>query len=107
MLDRTNALDATWHGGGVGQETWDDLRIPYWMIRATYNFGQVSTFAGTLSDVFLETYWVPGLWTPLKFGYTPAGRGASRLPTLLVAARREETSNFSREPRLAGGVITT
>lgn len=67
MLDRTNSLDATWHGGGVGQETWDDLRIPYWMIRATYNFGQV----GSLSDVFLETYWVPGLWTPLKFGYTP------------------------------------
>ena len=67
MLDRTNALDATWHGGGVGQETWDDLRIPYWMIRGTYNFGQV----GSLSDVFLETYWVPGLWTPLKFGYTP------------------------------------
>ena len=67
LLDRTNALDATWHGGGVGQETWDDLRIPYWMIRATYNFGRV----GKVSDVFLETYWVPGLWEPLKFGYTP------------------------------------
>src|SRR5206468_11084185 len=25
MLDRTNALDSTWHGGGLGQETWDDL----------------------------------------------------------------------------------
>ena len=37
------------------------------MIRATYNFGAV----GPMSDVFLETYWVPGLWTPLKFGYTP------------------------------------
>ena len=71
ILDRTNALDATWHGGGVGQETWDDLRIPYWMIRATYNLGRVDTFAGSLSDVFLETYWVPGLWTPLKFGNTP------------------------------------
>ena len=67
ILDRTNALDATWHGGGVGQETWDDLRIPYWMIRATCNFGQI----GRVSDVFLETYWVPGLWSPLKFGYTP------------------------------------
>lgn len=67
MLDRTNALDATWHGSGVGLETWDDLRIPYWMIRATYNLGQI----GRVSDAFLETYWVPGLWFPLKLGYTP------------------------------------
>ena len=67
MLDRTNALDTTWHGGGVGQETWDDLRIPYWMIRGTYSFGRI----GNLSDVYAETYWVPGLWVPLKFGFSP------------------------------------
>ncbi len=67
MLDRTNALDATWHGSGVGLETWDDLRIPYWMIRATYNLGRI----GRVSDAFLEAYWVPGLWFPLKLGYTP------------------------------------
>ncbi len=67
MLDRTNALDTTWHGGGVGQETWDDLRIPYWMIRGTYNFGRI----GNLSDVYTEAYWVPGLWMPLKFGFSP------------------------------------
>ncbi len=67
MLDRTNALDTTWHGGGVGQETWDDLRIPYWMIRATYSFGRI----GKLSDVYAESYWVPGLWVPLKLGFSP------------------------------------
>lgn len=67
MLDRTNALDATWHGSGVGLETWDDLRIPYWMVRATYNLGRI----GRVSDAFLEAYWVPGLWFPLKLGYTP------------------------------------
>jgi hypothetical protein len=60
MLDRTNALDTTWHGGGLGQENWDDLRIPYWMMKGIYSFGKL----GSLSDVFLETYWIPGHWVP-------------------------------------------
>ncbi len=67
MLDRTNALDTTWHGGGLGQETWDDLRIPYWTIKGLYSFGKL----GSLSDVFLETYWIPGHWVPAKFGFLP------------------------------------
>ncbi|MGH8009030.1 MAG: DUF1302 family protein, partial [Candidatus Binatia bacterium] len=67
MLDRTNALDFTWHGGGLGVETWDDLRIPYWTIKGLYSFGHV----GSLSDVFLESYWVPGRWVPAKFGFLP------------------------------------
>lgn len=67
LLDRTNALDTTWHGGGVGVETWDDLRIPYWTIKGLYSFGKV----GSLIDVFLETYWVPGHWVPAKIGFLP------------------------------------
>lgn len=67
MLDRTNALDVTWHGGGLGVETWDDLRIPYWTIKALYSIGRV----GPLSDMFLESYWVPGRWVPSKFGFLP------------------------------------
>jgi len=67
ILDRTNALDTTWHGGGVGIETWDDLRIPYWMIKGIYSFGKV----GPLIDTFLETYWVPGQWVPAKIGFLP------------------------------------
>ena len=67
MLDRTNALDFTWHGGGLGVETWDDLRIPYWTIKGLYSFGRV----GPLSDVFLESYWVPGRWVPAKLGFLP------------------------------------
>ena len=67
MLDRTNALDSTWHGGGLGQETWDDLRIPYWTIKGLYSLGKL----GSLSDVYLETYWVPGHWVPTKFGFLP------------------------------------
>ena len=67
MLDRTNALDATWHGGGLGMETWDDLRIPYWTIKGLYSFGKV----GPLIDSFLEAYWVPGHWVPVKSGFAP------------------------------------
>ncbi len=67
MLDRTNALDTTWHGGGLGVEAWDDLRIPYWMIKGSYSFGRV----GSLIDAFLETYWVPGHWVPAKIGFLP------------------------------------
>src|SRR5215510_4213025 len=55
MLDRTNALDATWHSGGLGVETWDDLRIPDWTIKGLYSFGKIAS----LSDVYLEAYWIP------------------------------------------------
>jgi hypothetical protein len=67
MLDRTNALDTTWHAGGLGVETWDDLRIPYWTIKGLYSFGRV----GPLIDTYLETYWVPGHWVPAKIGFLP------------------------------------
>lgn len=67
MLDRANALDTTWHGGGLGMETWDDLRIPYWTIKGLYSFGKV----GPLVDTFLETYWIPGHWVPAKIGFAP------------------------------------
>src|SRR5262249_56413035 len=67
MLGRTNALDTTWHGGGLGMETWDDLRIPYWTVKGLYSFGRI----GPLVDAFLETYWVPGHWVPAKIGFLP------------------------------------
>jgi len=67
LLDRTNALDTTWHSGGLGLETWDELRIPYWTIKGAYSFGKI----GSLIDAFLETYWVPGHWTPAKIGFLP------------------------------------
>ncbi|MBI3302816.1 MAG: hypothetical protein HYZ72_12190 [Deltaproteobacteria bacterium] len=88
MLDRTNALDATWHGGGLGQENWDDLRIPYWMVKGIYSFGKL----GSLSDVFLETYWVPGHWVPTKFGFLP-GRPWS-VPTSNPFAGSPTGGNF-------------
>lgn len=64
MLDRANPLDLTWH---QLYESWDDLRIPLWMIKALYNVGYV----GPLSDAFVETYWDPGDWVPAKQGFMP------------------------------------
>src|SRR2546427_10666961 len=88
MLDRTNALDSTWHGGGLGQETWDDLRIPYWTIKGIYSFGKV----GPLVDVFVETYRIPGHWVPAKLGFLP-GRPWS-VPTPNPFARSPTGGNF-------------
>jgi hypothetical protein len=64
LLDRINALDLTWH---LQQETWDELRIPYWMIKGLYNIGRV----GPLSDAFFEFFWNPGDWYPAKRAFLP------------------------------------
>jgi len=64
MLDRVNALDLTWH---LQQESWDEQRIPYWMIKGLWDVGRV----GPLSDAFVEFYWNPGDWYPAKKTFLP------------------------------------
>ena len=64
LLDRTNALDLSWH---LQQESWDELRIPYWMIKALYDIGRI----GPLSDTFVEAYYNPGDWYPNKRKFLP------------------------------------
>ena len=64
LLDRVNALDLTWH---LQQESWDELRMPYWMIKGLWDFGQL----GPLSSTFLEFYWNPGDWYPAKRDFLP------------------------------------
>jgi len=64
MLDRANPLDLTWH---QVYESWDDLRLPLWMVKGLWHFGQV----GPLSDAFVEAYWNPGDWRPAKQGFMP------------------------------------
>jgi hypothetical protein len=64
MLDRANPLDLRWH---QTYESWDDLRIPLWMIKALWSIGQI----GPLSDAFVETYWDLGDWIPAKQGFMP------------------------------------
>jgi hypothetical protein len=74
LLDRANALDLTWHfqqelpPPGYG---FDDLRIPFWMIKGLYDFGSV----GSWSNVFAEAYWNPGDWYPTKLRFLPSPWG--------------------------------
>ena len=75
LLDRANSLDLSWH---FQQELpppafgFDDLRIPFWMIKGLYDFGSV----GSWSNVFAEAYWNPGDWYPNKLTFLPAPWGA-------------------------------
>jgi len=70
MLDRANTLDLTWH---FAQELpapafgWDELRQPFWMIKFLYDLGDV----GPLSQSYLEWYWNPGDWRPVKMAFMP------------------------------------
>src|SRR5262249_21540173 len=69
LLDRINALDLTWH---LQQENelghgWDQLRIPYWMIKWLYQLNDVGPF----SNPFFEGYWNPGDWQPNKREFEP------------------------------------
>ena len=67
LLDRVNSLDLTWH---LQQESWDELRIPYWMIKGLVDFDRVGGLS-PLSNSFLEFYWNPGDWYPAKKDFLP------------------------------------
>jgi len=81
MLDRANPLDTSWHyimevpPPSFG---WDDLRIPLWMVKGLWDIGNV----GNVSNTFLEVYWNPGDWRPVKVGYLPRPWGL-RIPNPL------------------------
>ena len=69
LLDRVNALDLTWH---LQQETeighsWDQLRIPYWMMKFLYQLDSV----GPVNNAYLEGFWNPGDWYPNKRRFLP------------------------------------
>jgi hypothetical protein len=70
LLDRANSLDLSWH---FQQELpppafgFDDLRMPFWMIKGLYDFGSI----GSWSNVFAEAYWNPGDWSPTKLTFLP------------------------------------
>lgn len=70
MLDRANPLDVSWHyileipPPSFG---WDDLRIPQWMAKGLWDIGNIGPFSNT----FLEGYWNPGDWRPVKVSFLP------------------------------------
>jgi len=81
MLDRVNPLDVSWH---MVQEVpppafgWDELRIPFWMIKGLWNFGNIRNY----SNVFVEWFWNPGDWRPVKVSFLPRPWGLRILDPL-------------------------
>jgi uncharacterized protein DUF1302 len=51
-LDVINPLDSRWHWT---RESWEDIRIPLWMVRAIYDIGKI----GPLEESFVEAVWIP------------------------------------------------
>ena len=51
-LDVINPLDLRWHWS---RESWEDIRIPLWMVRSIYDIGKI----GPLEESFVEGVWIP------------------------------------------------
>jgi hypothetical protein len=81
MLDRANPLDVTWH---FAQEvpppsySWDEIRRPLFMVKGLYNMGAF----GPLEQVFVEAYYNPGDWYPVKVAFLPRPWGIPILDPL-------------------------
>lgn len=106
LLDRTNALDLTWH---LQQENelghgWDQLRIPYWMIKFLYKLPNV----GPISNLFFEGYWNPGDWYPNKRRFLPDSpwslpvadpiKASGIAPNGLAVGRLFRQGDYQRDP---------
>jgi hypothetical protein len=66
LMDIINPLDTTWH---LQQEEWDKLRIPLWLVKGIWDFGDVGPF----SNSFAELVWNPGDFQPgNKVEFLPA-----------------------------------
>ncbi len=69
LMDIINPLDTTWH---LQQEDWDKLRIPLWLVKGIYDFGDVGPF----SNSFAELVFNPGDFQPgNKVEFLPAPWG--------------------------------
>ena len=101
LLDRANSLDLSWH---FQQELpppafgFDELRMPFWMIKGLYDFGSV----GSLSNVFAEAYWNPGDWSPNKISFLPDPWGV-RLGNPLTNPRNGAFNRPFKAVRLMNG----
>ncbi|MGH7787658.1 MAG: DUF1302 family protein [Candidatus Binatia bacterium] len=66
LMDIINPLDTTWH---LQQEEWDKIRIPLWLIKGIWDFGDM----GPISNAFAEVVYNPGDFQPgNKVEFLPA-----------------------------------
>lgn len=102
LLDRINPLDDTF--GGTFEDL-DDRRIPIWMVRGMYNFGNV----GPVSALTLEGFFNPGMGEQKVAPYAPYGTAyAFPTPPPSIPTRihtPEKTFDSSRMGIRLGGVI--
>jgi hypothetical protein len=102
LLDRINPLDDTF-GGSF--EDLDDRRIPIWMVRGTYNLGNV----GPVSSLSLEGFWNPGMGGQKVSPMAPFGTPfAFPMPASTVPTRvhkPEKTFESSRMGARLQGVL--
>jgi len=70
LLDSINPLDNTF--GGPFEDL-DDRRIPLWMLRGSYNFGNL----GPVKSFALDAFWVPGSWDARVAPWAPRGTAYS------------------------------
>ncbi len=102
LLDRINPLDDTF-GGSF--EDLDDRRIPIWMVRGTYNLGNV----GPISSLSLEGFFNPGFGSQEVSPMAPFGTPyAFPMPASTVPTRvhtPEKTFESSRGGIRLQGVL--
>ena len=63
-LDVINPLDLSWHWS---RESWEDIRIPLWMVRGIYDIGKLWKF----EESFVEALWIPADFRPNKVSTDP------------------------------------
>lgn len=101
LLDRINPIDNTF-GGSF--EDLDDRRIPIWMVRGTYNLGQI----GPISTVTLEGFFNPGFAdqkvAPVAPYGTPYAYPMPQQPPTYVHDPEATMSNSRTGVRLQGVV---
>ncbi len=89
LLDGINPLDNTF--GGPFEDL-DDRRIPLWMLRGSYNVGDV----WPLYSLTLEGFWVPGTWDARVAPFPPLATVYSApLPEVLFPFVRVVTPDKS------------
>jgi hypothetical protein len=103
LLDMINPMDNTY--GGIFEDL-DDRRIPLWMLRGSYNFGNV----GPAASLTLEGFWVPGNWdarvAPIAPTGTPYSTPLAPAPVpIFIETPSKEMSNSRWGARLQGVLL--
>ncbi len=97
LLDLINPLDNTF--GGPFEDL-DDRRVPLWMLRGSYNLGNV----GPVSSLTMEGFWVPGFWDAHVGPWAPYGTAyGAPLPAVIVPTLRIKTPDTEMDASRWGG----